>query len=360
VRAVDADNDDGIRCSDARTIGVLTDAPPWAQAHADLALLDFVRAGSAPLAELSSDAVASGFSIRADGSLNTLVGRLAVPGGPWSGHYGLEAAIFSAQPARMPDWFPPLDPSAETLHFGDAVALSAGFRQGPGTVLFPELLARSRPLTVQSFRVVFLDRLVDLYATFVLPVARELGLHDVRTDEVRRIRALAFLAHEWGHRTVDRDYPVNAVRHARKNLAVLAEVSADLRAISMLSENSHPLAPETALTLVLDRVLREAWLPGATRQVGGIAGLVLLQLLVRCGALLLLGEAVVIDLPVARAAVEKNLDLLGMAYDRASRGDVRAADAALSALGLYDQAGHFYLREPAPVVRALRRMMQTR
>src|ERR1700704_6105635 len=110
IGAVDTDNEDGnVRCDIARTVVALREACESIREHTDLALLDFAAAGRRRLSDLWSDTVARRFAVRSQvGSVNVLVGRMLVPGGPWPGHFGLEAAVFSTQPTVMPSWYPPV------------------------------------------------------------------------------------------------------------------------------------------------------------------------------------------------------------------------------------------------------------
>jgi len=245
---------------------------------------DFRAAGTGALADLRSDQVAHRFFVTTSG-VNVLVARMTVPGGPWPGHFGLEAAVFDAAPAEMPAAFPALAQCAP-LRFGRLRGASRGLAAGSGAVLFPEQLAvRVRPAR-QSFGVVFLGKLAGLFTTGVLPVLDADLRGALRGDPglVLEIRRLAFLAHEWGHLTGCAAEQGVAARGCRL-IAVIAELHADLAALAMLDACPEPRAELIATVLVADRVVREAWLRRPYRQVDAIAARQLLVLLSGCGAL---------------------------------------------------------------------------
>src|SRR6266516_6708713 len=173
VRAVDTDNaTPSLACAKASTLEWLKVAPEPFADHATLSLSDFTKTGSQALTRLRSDAVANRLTI-SEGHPNLVVGRMTVPGGPWPGHFGLEAVVFDAEPASMPASFPPLSGAqsgAFRLHFGRIVAASRGFRDGSGVTLFPEQFAVQQRSARQAFGAVFLEKLATLFRDQVLPV----------------------------------------------------------------------------------------------------------------------------------------------------------------------------------------------
>lgn len=301
VAAVDRDNRLNPLCGASETAALLRRAPGEVEEQARLALLDFTACADRPLHELRSDAVAHRF--RVDGrphSVNALVGRMNVPSGPWPGHYGLEAVLFSARAADMPSWFPPATGSAE-LHFADIVASSGGFRRGQGSVVFPELLATTQKVEQQNFGLVFIDKLVRLYRQAVLPALDRTGLagsmHS-RHDQggLTQLREWAFLAHEWGHIESASPFALGARPAHRRLASVLGELEADLAALVMLVGCRHESRLRTATVLLLDRVLREASLPRLSAQVNGIAARQLAVVLRRHQVLVPRDGGVLLDL----------------------------------------------------------------
>lgn len=204
-----------------------------------------------------------------------------------AGHFGLEAVIFTAEPVRIPEAFPPAGDEAG-LHFGQVLAASRAFRDGSGAVLFPvQLAVRTRPER-QAFGVVFLDKLVELFRTRVLPVLDDnvLSAADRAPRALRELRRLAFLAHEWGHLAwPNAKQTVLACGH--RLVAVISELHADLAALAMLDACLMPWAKAAARMLVADRIVREAWLRRPHAQVDAIAARQLLTLLVKAGAVAL-------------------------------------------------------------------------
>lgn len=138
VRVVDGDNTvHGLSCEKTATLWVLRVAPEEVTNQAQLAVEDLLKAAGRPLAALRSDAVAHRFTVSAAGDgLNALVARMTVPGGPWPGHFGLEAAVFHSRPAVMPTDFPPAR-SEPALDFGRLLAVSRGYRDGSGQCCSP-------------------------------------------------------------------------------------------------------------------------------------------------------------------------------------------------------------------------------
>jgi hypothetical protein len=358
VAAVDADNDSPpSRCDELKTADVLRVAPEWAREHASLALADLAAAGQGPIDDLRADAVATGFIVApADGHPNVLVARMLVPGGPWPGHRGIEAVVFRSRSSRMPTWFPDLGGEEEMVTFAETVASSAALRSGHGHVIFPELLAVSKPLAAQRFGIVLVDHLANLYRAHAVPMAAELGwlVADEAADD-GDLRMLAFQAHEWGHRAMDDGYAENVPRHRRRLLAVVSEIVADVAALEMLFAAAHPLAPDVARALVLDRILREAWLSRWESHVASIVGRLLIQILSRAGALSERSGALILDLDAARDSLGFELALLGRAYRASNRGDDAAAIRYLAENGWTVQADGIAPVDPMPVVEQLGR-----
>lgn len=287
VAAANTDNNyPDLLCNEANTLRLLRRAPAPVSEQASLAIRDFTAAGNVPLAQLRSDEIAQHFCTSIGGALNVLVARLIVPGGPWPGHYGLEVAAFTARMAVMPEWFPSFDGTL-SLHFAESIGLSGGFQRGQGNVLFPELLSTREAVRDQGFGIVFIDRLAQLYETRVEAVFNHkqhiiAGRHE---NEQREVRELAFLAHEWGHyaSTVPFGFELETVD--RRLAAIVGELQADLAAIRMLLSANHKLAESALQVLILDRIVREAWLRRADKQVTSIVALQLLILLERIGCL---------------------------------------------------------------------------
>jgi hypothetical protein len=286
IDAVNADNETNCRCDTSASRRILGAHPPQVAHGAALALADFARAGHAPLTSLRSDTVAQQFAAKATPAVNLLVARMTVPGGPWPGHFGLEAILFTAFEARMPPWFPSIT-MPFPLHFGTVLAATDGFLKGQGGVMFPELLSRAWPIDKQAFGLVFIDKLTSLYLQRVVPVREAVNLHagDLGLDRatVRRLRQVAFMAHEWGHLNEPAPYGLT-VGASRRSMAIIGELHADLAAIDMLACQATNEATAAADCLVLDRIAREAWLPRARSQVNSVAARQLLLLLHEGGA----------------------------------------------------------------------------
>ncbi|MGH3694929.1 MAG: hypothetical protein ACRDRX_13240 [Pseudonocardiaceae bacterium] len=200
VLAVDRDNvRRGLSCENTATQHVLRVAPDETRHQAHLAVEDLLRATGRPLADLRSDTVAHHFTVNpARSGPNALVARMTVPGGPWPGHFGLEAAVFHSRPAVMPTGFPPAR-NELTLNFGTLLAASRGYRDGAGAVLFPEQLSVASRPTRQAFGVVFLDRLQKLFLARVLPLLEEDTFTLTERENLFELRRRAFLAHERCH-----------------------------------------------------------------------------------------------------------------------------------------------------------------
>jgi hypothetical protein len=278
--------------------------------HAQLAIADLEACGPSPLAELRSDNVVELLKLRSGPhSVNLIVGRMTVPGGPWPGHFGLEAVAFSASDAQMPPWFPPVT-GFQPLHLADTLMMSDGFSRGHGTVLFPELLATRNKPQRQNFGVVFIDRLVSAYAMRVAPLATELRISsslNTSSLPLREVRQIAFLAHEWGHYSGHMPYQDTIATRRRRVRATISELHADLAALAMLLRQPHPIAAPAAEILILDRILRDAWLPRAETQVNGVAARYLLFILESIGCLVQTTDGVEVQLHEALDAVSEQL-----------------------------------------------------
>lgn len=287
VRVVDGDNTvHGLSCEKTATRWVLRVAPEEVTNQAQLAVEDLLKAAGRPLAALRSDAVAHRFTVSAAGDgLNALVARMTVPGGPWPGHFGLEAAVFHSRPAVMPTDFPPAR-SEPALDFGRLLAVSRGYRDGSGAVLFPEQLSVTTKPARQAFGVVFLDRLHELFLARVLPVLTDDTFTLTERENLFELRRRAFLAHERGH-LQGADLETAVLTRGRRLAAVVSELHADLDALVMLLDNPDPAAPATAKVLVADRIVRQAWLRRPYAQVDAIAARQLFALLTRAGAVAL-------------------------------------------------------------------------
>lgn len=361
VAAVDEDNESPPhRCDELLTSAVLRDAPDWAREHASLALADFAAAGEGPMADLRADVVAREFTVvPAAGHLNVLVARMLVPGGPWPGHRGIEAVVFHSRSSRMPDWFPHLENNQEVVTFAETVVSSAALRGGHGHVIFPELLAISGPLESQRFGIVLVDHLANLYQAHAVPIAVELGwLTPDETKNAGDLRTLAFHAHEWGHRAMDDGYSENVANHRRRLLAVTSEITADVAALNMLSGSTHPLAPEVARALVLDRILRDAWLVRWEAHVASIVGRLLMQFLVRVGALSAPSGCLALDLAAARHAFASEMATLGRAYRASNRGDDDPAVRYFAENGWTVTANGISLSSSDPVIEQVERRVR--
>ncbi len=356
VSAVDADNLNRPEacCRDARTPHALAGAPVAVLDHVALAYEDFQRCGALPLGRLRSDAVAHRLTVHEDGE-NVLVARMVVPGGPWPGHYGLEAVAFTAERAVMPGAFPPCEERGQVLAFGRIVAASKAYtaRASGGAVLFPEQLAVTARPARQSFGVVFLDRLTTLFRDRVLPLIddRHEGMH---AFPLRRLRQLAFLAHEWGHRqgsVAELEVPARSRRLA----AVIAELRADLEALAMLETCSEAWAPWAAGVLIADRIAREAWLRRPQAQVDAIAARHLLALLLRHRAVTLTsGHRIVLHLDQAAAFLHKELETVRSVAEELSAGEAGAVGRYLAGCGWAITDGATCYRElEQPIARYL-------
>lgn len=263
------------------------------------------------LRRLRSDTVCRELAVRSDGvSVNLAVARMTGPGGPWPGHFGLEAVAFTAKPAQSPTWFPPLPvrPGGDVLQlsFGTPVAASRAFSDGGGAVLFPEQFSVSSRQSGQAFGVAFLSKLASLFTVQVLPVldAAELGFDACSASERDEVRAIAFSAHEWGHRASS-GMEQSAIVRRRRFASVLSELHADLADLRMLLVGSAgPLAEAAARMLLFDRVVREAWLPRPHAQVDAIAARHLVRLLAGSGALAFGAGGLRVDLAALRECTE--------------------------------------------------------
>jgi hypothetical protein len=308
--AVNDDNRTRATCGQSRTLQTLRDAPIALTEHAQLAIADLEAGGPSPLAQLRSDNIVERLRIRSGPhGINLIVARMTVPGGPWPGHFGLEAVIFSASDAQMPTWFPPMT-GLQPLHLADTLMMSDGFSKGHGTVLFPELLATRNMPQRQRFGVVFIDRLVNAYAMRVRPLVIELRISSSLNSSslpLRAIRQIAFLAHEWGHYSGHVPYQDVIAARRRRDWAVISELHADLAALVMLLRQPHPMAAPAAEILILDRVLRDAWLPRAEAQVNGVAARYLLLILESIGCLVQVTNGVQIRLHDALDVVSEQL-----------------------------------------------------
>jgi hypothetical protein len=328
IDAVNADNETDPRCDAAASHRILAAHPQELRQGAALALADFALAGPAPLTGLRSDSVAQHFTTQVAPAVNLLVARLTVPGGPWPGHFGLEAILFRASQACMPEWFPPT-PMPFPLHFCEVLAATNGFLKGQGGVMFPELLSRTEPIDRQVFGLVFIDRLTGLYLQRVVPVRNAVNLRaeDLGGDPaiLRRRRQVAFMAHEWGHLTEPMPYGLT-VRASRRPMAIIGELHADLAAIDMLARHSTDEAMATADCLVLDRIAREAWLPRARSQVNSVAARQLLLLLREGGAFQPIGDGYELRLDKALPRLRDELGIVKAMESASSRGPGSAED----------------------------------
>lgn len=334
--AVDADNlTPDVVCGRCRTGRLLADAPPAVAAHAALAAADLNTDPARLLRLVRSDIVCRDLAVCADGtSINLAVARMTVPGGPWPGHFGLEAVAFRAVPATVPEWFPPVA-SAHRLGFGAVLAASRGFAEGGGAVLFPEQLSVLTRASGQAFGVVFLPKLSALFTGHVLPVldAAGLGFDPCDRAALDEVRAAAFAAHEWGH-NVGAPIEQTTVTRRRRFAAVLSELHADLAALVMLLDgNPAGLAEPAARLLVADRVVREAWLPRPYAQVDAIAARHLLRLLASVGALSFGTAGLRIDLGPVRRAVSGQLDRVAGVLAACHGGDLQSAVDYLTTTG---------------------------
>jgi predicted nucleic acid-binding protein len=124
-------------------------------------------------------------------------------------------------------------PVRQQTSFGTLRVASRPFAPSSAAVLFPEQLSVRRRSPKRAFGAVFVDKLADLFLRRVAPLVGsepdDLNCSD--PDMVRRLRRIAFLAHEWGHVT---DAAVAQTVLARRLAAVIGELHADLGAIVML------------------------------------------------------------------------------------------------------------------------------
>jgi hypothetical protein len=349
ISAVDSDNETpDCRCSTSATAGLLDDAPPAFRVHAELALADFIRAGNAPLGDLRSDTVATRFEVAFPPDHNLLVARMTVPGGPWPGHFGLEAIVFDAFRAGFPAWFP-ATVSAHSVDFADVIVASNGFMRGQGAVLFPELLALRGRLEHQSFGVVFLDKLTSLYSSRVVPALADLVAGPVAgADDPRTVRQIAFLAHEWGHLSGPIPYEQTVRARRRRLIAVISELYADLAGLAMLVEVGTTMAGEAANVVILDRIVREAWLPRAHSQVDSVTARQLLVLLRDTRYAEMTSNGVTLSLERAAERLAHEMHTVGQIDMACAHGDVEPARHYLLGYGwrLDDTGYHVELDDP--------------
>lgn len=305
VDAVDHDNreDEVLTCGRARTLAILRAAPDEVRDQADLAVADFTATTREPLPKLRSDTVARSFSVKVD-RLNMPAGRMLVPGGTRPGEFRLEAVVFQAELAQMPPEFPAV-PLASELHFGEIIASSSGYALGSGAVLFPDLLSVRDRLKFQAFGVVFAARLTSMFEQ-LLPLLHPATFELLPpSGGLTKLRKVSFLAHEWGHEQLKIEQALEVRRH--RLIAVVAELHADLAALSMLVECPGAMAWPTAMLLVADRIGREAWLTRPYAQVQAIVARQLLSLLVLMGAATVSGGRLIVELRHAIGAIREEL-----------------------------------------------------
>jgi len=348
VNAVDNDNTtDGLKCANGATRWLLRVAPEEVREQARLALEDLDRVADRPLAALRSDNVAQHFTPTAlAGGLNVLVARMTVPGGPWPGHFGLETVVFRSHPAVMPAAYPPARKGVG-LHFGQLVAASRGYRDGAGTVLFPEQLSVDIRPGRQAFGVVFLDRLHHLFLARVLPVLATSTFTPAELRALFDLRGRAFLAHERGH-LQGADLEAAVLTRRRRLAAVVSELHADLDALVMLLDSPDPMALAAAKVLAADRIIREAWLKRSYAQVDAIAARQLLVLLAKAGAVTLDGGRLSLDLAVARHRLGEELQRVRALERSCCTSGLEPARQYLRAAGwaVVDSACHRELESP--------------
>jgi hypothetical protein len=182
---------------------------------------------------------------------------------------------------------------------------------------------------------VFLPKLAALFSAHVLPVLDAAHLDFDPCDRSARdaVRALAFVAHDWGH---DIGSPVEqtTVTRRRRFAAVISELHADLAALVMLlTGDRHPLAGSAARVLVLDRVVREAWLPRPYAQVDAIAARHLLWLLATAGALQFGSGGLRLDLGAVFDAAAAQLDRVAAVLAACAEGEMQPVLDYLAATG---------------------------
>ena len=334
-----------IHCIATRTYKALKAAPTAVRDHADLAVADFERnGGMMPFSALRSNTVASAFQVTTElSAINLLVGRMTVPGGPWPGHYGLEAVAFTARPCRMPDWFPTLNAPIQSLFFAHFVTGSDAYLKGQASILFPELLALATPAERQPFGIVFLDRLVSLYAAKVLPA---LGRISLSTEPAGlpyspEQRELAFLAHEWGHLSGPVPYQLTTGARRTRALAVISEIHADLAAIDMLVGHGTEASLEIANVLTLDRIMREAWLPRASSQVDSVAARHLLLILSITGGLRHTAPGFELSLSECAGKLAEELSIVREIESSSGKNQLEAAASYLAGYGWMVRSGRY-------------------
>lgn len=362
IDAVDRDNvAPPATCGQARTLALLEGAPASVWDQAGLAIGDFLTAADLPFGELRADSVCDRFVVHTD-RLNVLVARMTVPGGPWPGHYGLEAVCFDAEHPTMPAWFPTTVSSRVGIDFGTVVVASRAFAQGSAAVLFPEQLSVRNRTDRQAFGVVFIDKLTELFLGRVAPLIGpgQLGLSGTDTEGARRLRRLAFLAHEWGHLT-SASVEQTVLTRRRRLAAVISELNADLAAIVMLLASGAAPARSAALVLIFDRLVREAWLPRPYAQVDAIAARHLLRLLKRCQAIGLdRAGQLVVDLDTAATPLHRELQAVRRVASACTYADLEPARSYLGKLGWQFDGDNCHLGLSGPVVDALAEHSQAR
>lgn len=351
--AVEIDNKTpDLTCRESQTLRLLHGAPAPVSAQAALSAADLVAAADQPLTRLRSDRVAKEISIIED--VNVIAGRMVVPGGPWPGRYRLESVVFTAARAIMPPEFPPVtDPPV--LHWGRIVAASQGYAAGSGAVAFPEQLSVTSRPAHQAYGVVFADKLTAMFLR-VVPLLDEPTLATLTSApcSLNVLRRYAFQAHEWGHEQGLR-IETTIVARSRRLIAVVAELHADLAALTMLATLQTPLAEAAAVVLAADRLAREAWLPAPHAQVDAIAARHLLNLLIETGAASLASSGRLhLGLDAAREAVAEELEAVRAAErDCCERGITTAAESYLTERG-WTLAGQACHHEPeTPLARYL-------
>ena len=362
IGAVNFDNQfPNIHCIATRTYKTLKVAPAAVRDHANLAVADFERIGGMmPFAALRSDTVASAFQVTTElSAVNLLVGRMTVPGGPWPGHYGLEAVAFTARPCRMPDWFPTLKAFMQSLFFAQFVIGSDAYLKGQASILFPELLSLETPAERQSFGIVFLDRLVSLYATKVLPALSRISLRKepAGLPYSPEHRELAFLAHEWGHLSGPVPYQLTTGARRTRSLAVISEIHADLAAMDMLVSHGTEASLEIANVLTLDRIIREAWLPRASSQVDSVAARQLLLILSITGGLRHTASGFGLSLSECAGKLAEELAIVREIESSSGKGQLEAAASYLAGYGWMVRSSRYSVNSADEVSIALMRSL---
>lgn len=234
----------------------------------------------------------------------------------------------------MPTWFPPVL-TQHGLCFGSILAASRGFADGEGAVLFPEQLSVTVRPDDQAFGVVFLSKLSGMFRSHVLPTldAAHLGFDPRDQVAMDAVRSAAFAAHEWGHNVGAQIERTTTVRR-RRFAAVLSEFHADLAGLLMLLSADPSLeAWPAALTLVVDRVVREAWLPQPHAQVDAIAARQLLRLLAAYRALWFGPSGLRVELALVRSAIAAHVNQVVEVLSACRGGDVQPAADYLASSG---------------------------